>query len=128
MVVDDSGTPGDEGDDVTVCTGLTLIEGQTTSCSRSNVTLSETRTSVATVTGQDPLSNDVTANDDVTVNVISPGIEVVVTSDQAVIYAGEAVTYTYRITNTGDVTLTGVTVVDDNGTPGDEGDDTSGQA
>src|SRR5205823_4579755 len=36
---------------------------------------------------------------------------------------GSTVTWTYIVTNTGNVTLTNVNVVDDNGTPGNLGDD-----
>jgi len=39
------------------------------------------------------------------------------------VYSGQMVTYTYQITNTGDTTLTNVTVMDDNGTPGINNDD-----
>jgi streptogramin lyase len=39
------------------------------------------------------------------------------------IQVGETVTWTYVVTNTGDVDLTGVRVVDDNGTPADATDD-----
>src|SRR5262249_59708558 len=37
--------------------------------------------------------------------------------------AGDKVTYHYVVKNTGNVTLNGVTLVDDNGTPGDTSDD-----
>ena len=40
-----------------------------------------------------------------------------------VVPAGDSVTFTYVVTNPGDVALTGVTVVDDNGTPGVPSDD-----
>jgi streptogramin lyase len=39
------------------------------------------------------------------------------------IVLGQPVTWTYRVENTGNVELTGVKVVDDNGTPGDDADD-----
>jgi len=122
ILVDDKGTPGDSNDDITVCTNITLTAGATTSCSRST-TLNQDTTNTATVSGQDPLGNDVTDSDSAAVNIISPAIEVTVTSNQTIIYSGQAVTYTYQITNTGDVTLTNVTLVDDKGTPGDSNDD-----
>ena len=57
------------------------------------------------------------------VDVISPSIKVVVTPSPSAVYAGQAVLYAYQITNDGDSTLTGVSVVDDNGTPGETSDD-----
>jgi len=77
----------------------------------STADLAEITASVESVTGS------------TSVDMIHPVIDLLVTSDQATIYSGQAVTYIYQITNTGDITLTGVTVVDDNGTPGDSGDD-----
>ena len=121
-VVDDNGTPGDGGDDLTICANITLAAGATESCSRS-VTLNQDTTSTVIVTGQDPLGNSVTGSDSIVVTVISPAIELIITPNSTTIHSGEAVTYTYQITNTGDTTLTGVTVVDDNGTPGDSSDD-----
>jgi pimeloyl-ACP methyl ester carboxylesterase len=50
-----------------------------------------------------------------TVDVIHPDIDIRVAPHQTSIYRGESVTYTYQITNTGDITLTGVRVVDDGG-------------
>ncbi|MDY7080775.1 MAG: prolyl oligopeptidase family serine peptidase, partial [Chloroflexota bacterium] len=49
------------------------------------------------------------------VDVIYPAIDLLLTPNPATIYSGQTVTYTYRITNTGDTTLTNVTVVDDSG-------------
>jgi pimeloyl-ACP methyl ester carboxylesterase len=57
------------------------------------------------------------------VDVIHPALELLVAPSQTTVDSGQAVTYAYRITNTGDITLTAVTVADDNGTPGDSGDD-----
>jgi uncharacterized repeat protein (TIGR01451 family) len=56
------------------------------------------------------------------VRAIYPAVEVQVTPNKSPIYKGDAVTYTYRITNTGDVTLTAVMATDDN-TSGYSGDD-----
>src|SRR5262249_56606207 len=38
---------------------------------------------------------------------------------------GDKVTYSYTVSNNGNVTLTGLTLTDDNGTPGDTSDDKS---
>jgi hypothetical protein len=112
----------DSSDDITVCENITLTAGATASCSRS-ATLTQTATNTATITGQDPLGHDVTRSDAATVNAISPAIGVTVTPDQATIRSGQAVTYAYQITNTGDTTLTGIILVDDNSTPVDSSDD-----
>lgn len=71
----------------------------------------EVTASVETVTGS------------TTVEVIHPFIDLSVVPNQAFIYSGQTVTYTYYLTNSGDITLTVVTVTDDNGTPGNSGDD-----
>jgi len=68
-LMDDSGTPGNSSDDLTVCTGITLATGATRICSRS-ATLTQTTTNIATVTGQAPLGHDVTSSDSETVVVM----------------------------------------------------------
>ncbi len=80
-------------------------------------------TDIATATGTDPLSGTVTDTDDCTINVaIAPGIEVIKTasltgscpgSDPLAVSIGNTVTYCFNVSNTGDVTLTSVTVNDD---------------
>ena len=49
------------------------------------------------------------------VAVVHPAIDVLITPDQVTTHYGQDVTCSYRITNTGDITLTGVTLVDDYG-------------
>jgi hypothetical protein len=51
------------------------------------------------------------------VKVIHPSIDVEVSPDIEDIYSGETVTLQYTVSNTGDTPLTGVTVIDDYGTP-----------
>ncbi|MCK4735775.1 MAG: hypothetical protein KAT65_25195, partial [Methanophagales archaeon] len=82
-----------------------------------------TVTNIATAAGTDPRGRTVTATDDCTINVeIAPDITVDKTasldgtclgSDSLLVKIGDTVTYCYVVTNTGDVTLTGVTVTDD---------------
>jgi hypothetical protein len=52
-----------------------------------------------------------------------PKLELVKSADKSFILPGGVVTYTYVVKNTGGVTIENVTVVDDNGTPGDTSDD-----
>jgi len=63
--------------------------------------------------------------DDETVDVIStPGLNVLKVADVTFVdEAGDEIVYTYTITNTGNTTLTGLTLFDDNYTPGDTSDD-----
>jgi uncharacterized repeat protein (TIGR01451 family) len=50
--------------------------------------------------------------DDADVNIFQPGIEIAKTPDVQQVVSGGTVTFTIRVTNTGDVTLTNVTVSD----------------
>jgi uncharacterized protein affecting Mg2+/Co2+ transport len=75
-------------------------------------------TNIGTVTGwygtpQSAFYGSVTASDPATVDVINPGIDVVKSASASTVLPGTSVTYTFTVTNTGDVTLFGVTVVDD---------------
>lgn len=71
-------------------------------------------TNVVEVGGEDELGRPVSDDDDHPVDLIHPAIEVVKTASPDEIDGTSAeVTYTYEVTNTGDVTLTDVTVVDD---------------
>jgi len=65
-----------------------------------------------TVTGVDPLNKTVTDNSSHIVDIIHPAIQVQ-KSGPAEAHEGDTVTYTFKVTNTGDVALTNVTVVDD---------------
>ncbi|OBQ14891.1 MAG: hypothetical protein AN481_20075, partial [Aphanizomenon flos-aquae LD13] len=70
----------------------------------------------------------VSDTDNAVVDVIAPSIEVIKTAGDATdgatltTLAGN-VTYSYKVSNTGDVVLSNVTVKDDNGTPGNPSDD-----
>jgi pimeloyl-ACP methyl ester carboxylesterase len=57
------------------------------------------------------------------INVIYPDLAMQVKPSNISVYSGQTVTYSYHITNTGDVALNIVTLTDDNGTPGDSTDD-----
>ncbi|MDH5421221.1 MAG: DUF11 domain-containing protein, partial [Acidimicrobiia bacterium] len=56
-------------------------------------------------------------------SVVSPAISIIKTAGQPVVNPGDTVTYTYAVTNSGDVYLSDVVVVDDAGTAGVSGDD-----
>lgn len=97
-----------------VCENVVLAAGVTRNYDRGAM-VNQDATITATVTGRDPLGNEVTGSDSDTVQVISPAIDLLLTPSQSMIYEEGTVTYTYRITNSGDITLTGVTVTDDDG-------------
>jgi len=52
-----------------------------------------------------------------------PKLELKKSADKSFILPGGQVTYAYEVKNTGGVTINNVSVVDDNGTPGDKSDD-----
>ncbi|WP_236808345.1 DUF7507 domain-containing protein [Amycolatopsis albispora] len=69
-------------------------------------------TNTASVTGTDPTDRPVTDTDDATFVVQHPGISIEKTADEGPFHAGDQVTFTIKVTNTGDVPLTGVEVTD----------------
>jgi len=90
----------------------TLAAGQSTSY-ECMVTVFEDIINVATVTGTPPVGPDVTDSDDAQVVVINPAIQIVKTSDATGSnQIGDLITYTFEVSNIGDVTLTNVTVLD----------------
>jgi uncharacterized repeat protein (TIGR01451 family) len=93
----------------------------TYNCSLANVTASFTN--VATTTGTPPSGPNVTASDSAPVNVTvpltppkptptHPAIAIVKSPNSQSIGVGGTATFTIKVTNTGDVTLTNVTVTD----------------
>ena len=70
-LADDQGTPEDSSDDLVVCAGITLATGQVARYSR-NIVLTQTTTTTASVTGQDPLGNNVASSASTTVIVKRP--------------------------------------------------------
>ncbi len=72
----------------------------------------------ATVTGTDDEGTEVSDSDDATVDVVDPSLTVVKLTngfDGGAILEGADITWTYQVTNDGDVPLTGVAVTDDQG-------------
>jgi len=94
------------------CPATQLAAGANMTCTKTAIINVDT-TNVATVTGNAPNGDAVTDNDTAFVDVITPSIDVVKTADPAIIQSGETVTYTYVVTNTGDVTLTNIALNDD---------------
>jgi len=59
------------------------------------------------------LPNDITDNDDASVEVVRPGLEVTKEADTDISKEGDDITYTITVKNTGDVDLDKMSVVDD---------------
>ncbi len=94
------------------CPATQLAAGANMTCTKTAIINVDT-TNVATVTGNAPNGDIVKDNDTAFVDVIVPSINVVKTANPAIIQAGGTVTYTYVVTNTGDVTLTNIALNDD---------------
>ncbi len=134
IVIDNNGTPGNPDDDVTICT-LPLLqpgEADTTTCLMNGTAEAGQYSNIAVVTGTPPGGLEAVSADDPSYYFGSaPAIDLtkklngvhVTAAPGPYLLVGDPITWTYEITNTGNVTLTNVTVVDDNGTPGDPGDD-----
>jgi uncharacterized repeat protein (TIGR01451 family) len=78
----------------------------------SEATLRQDTTNIATAKGLNSLGNYVQNTSIATVRVIDPSISISVTTSSDRIISGNTVIYTYEISNTGDDSLTGVSVRD----------------
>jgi uncharacterized repeat protein (TIGR01451 family) len=134
---DDNGTPADTTDDVIVTLGATtLTPGQSTTGSyvgkltQAAIDKADL-TNIANVSGKPPTGPNVT---DIDTQIVKPtgaaAIDLIKkagaiedSNNDKVNSVGDKVTYDYTVKNTGNVTLTAVTLIDDNGTPGITTDD-----
>jgi uncharacterized repeat protein (TIGR01451 family) len=80
----------------------------------------------AFVNAVDPAGTEVSDDDDATVQVLTPGINLEKSVDQTLVAPGTPVTYTFTVTNTGNDPLTDITLTDDHCTPTFVGGDTDG--
>jgi uncharacterized repeat protein (TIGR01451 family) len=69
-------------------------------------------TNTVTASGEDPLGLTVSDTASCTVDVLHPAIAIVKSADKVTARAGDTITYTIIVTNTGDTPLYGVTVTD----------------
>ena len=101
-------TGGDDGDGI-----LQLDETWTLSCTHVVAEADgDPVPNTATVVGEDSLETQVEASDDHVVDIISPAIAIVKTSDVLIASPDQEVTYTMVVTNTGDTPLANVTLSD----------------
>ncbi len=89
-----------------------LAVGDTTSYTCTATGLEADFTNIAIATGEDAEGNVVTDEDDAFVDVLAPAIEIQKSPDDQTILAGQNVTFTITVTNTGDVDLFNIVVGD----------------
>jgi LPXTG-motif cell wall-anchored protein len=88
-----------------------LQPGDTITCSYTAKVGDDVHNTVS-IEGKDPIGGTVSATDGTFVHPINPAIDIV-KSGPATAHEGDSVTYTFKVTNTGDVGLTDVAVTDD---------------
>src|SRR5258706_148620 len=135
-VTDNNGTPGNTADDFTISIG-TLGAGASATVSSAPRVLTTADfdhgsvTNIATDTGTPPSGPNVTATDTDTVPLQQNPSIALDKSHETIVDAnhdgkqdaGDTVIYDYLVTNTGNATLTNVSVTVNNGTPGNTADD-----
>ncbi len=104
------------GNDLLALCRLTTLEpAQRLTCTYTAAAGAVDITNLATVVAVDGIGGDkgrVTDSDDAVVNVLNPAIRIVKTASPTSVHAGDTVTFTLRITNTGDADLT-ITALND---------------
>jgi uncharacterized repeat protein (TIGR01451 family) len=102
-------------DDCSLQIGDVLEPGDDITCTYNQITPDEDVHNVASVQGVDEVGGakgSASASDETFVDVLHPAIEVV-KDGAALAHEGDTVTYTFKVTNIGDVALTNVAVTDD---------------
>ncbi len=138
VVRDDNGTTGNTADDFTVTrtggdanSNNILETTETWTYSATSVVTAGQYTNIGTVTALDPSTNSVTDTDPSNHFGVTAGVNVVKstngqdanTATGPLLAVGATATFTYVVTNTGNVALGTVVVRDDNGTTGNTADD-----
>jgi hypothetical protein len=130
-IADDNGTPGDNSDDVSICTIGLLAKGTTHSCIRTVAAIPGQYQNLGSARGTPPVGPDVAVSDPSHYFGFNPQIklEKKTNGEDADsgpgphILEGTPLIWSYVVSNVGNVELSDISVVDDNGSPDDLSDD-----
>jgi uncharacterized repeat protein (TIGR01451 family) len=92
-----------------------LAAGATVDCTATGTAASGAYSNIGTVTGTPPAGNDVTASDPSSYFGAAPSLSIATTTnggDGSRVWVGDAITWSYHVTNTGNVDLTNVRVTE----------------
>jgi hypothetical protein len=131
VVVDDRGTPSITDDDTEVCSIPSLAVGASHACVLTGTAQLGQYKNVGAVITDNPSAYQVSDSDPSHYFGIHPQISLVGrvngydanTVPGEYLFIGAPITWTYEITNTGNITLADIRITDDNGTPGSPSDD-----
>ncbi len=131
LVKDDNGTPTNISDDFTACSIARLAANTHSNCVIAGIAAAGQYTNIATASAAPPVGPTIIDADPSSYFGVNPGIalrkktngQIAENPPGLYLVSGSSVTWSYEVSNTGNVPLSNVVVEDDSGTPQNPADD-----